>query len=96
MIPVAAIDQTIETSKSVVEMRGLIDSKILSRPEVRLMLDETRWEGNVLHARGKLGHGTVTVEHHRVHIHIELSLFGAAARGQLESMLTEQVKRLGK
>jgi hypothetical protein len=65
----AAIDQTIETSKSVVEMREIIDTKIL---------------------------GTVTVEHHRVHIHIELSLFGAAARGQLESMLTEQVKRLGK
>lgn len=96
MIQVAAIDQTIETSKTVVEMRTLIESKILSRPEVRLLLDETRWEGNVLHARGKLGHGTVTVEHHRVHIHIELSLFGAAARGQLESMLTEQVKRLGK
>jgi hypothetical protein len=91
----ATIHQTIDTNKTAAEMRHLIDSKVLTRPELRLLLDETRWEGNVLHAKGKLGHGTVAVEERKVVIHIELSLFGSAARGQIEQALSDQVKRLG-
>ena len=91
----ATIHQTIETKKTVVEMRHSIDSKLLTRPELALLLDEHRWEGNVLHARGKLGHGTITLEHGRVIVHIELSLFGSAAKGQIEEALGKQLKRLG-
>lgn len=91
----ATIHQTIDTNKTAAEMRHLIDSKVITRPEIRLLLDETRWEGNVLHARGKLGHGTLTVEDRRVVIHIELSIFGSAARGQIEQVLNDQVMRLG-
>jgi len=89
------IDQVIETTKSAAEMRHILDSKVLSRPEIRLLLNETRWDGNVLHAKGKMGHGTVSVEERKVVIHIELSLFGAAAKGAIESTLSEQIKKLG-
>ncbi|MBU3699588.1 MAG: hypothetical protein FGM33_06185 [Candidatus Kapabacteria bacterium] len=90
----ARIHQTIESSKSALEMRLLIDGKVLNRPEVALLLTEHRWEGNVLHARGKLGHGTITVADNLVTIDIELSMFGAAAKGAIEQTLTEKIKML--
>lgn len=91
----ATIHQTVETKKTVAEMRHSLDSKVLSRPELKLLLDEHRWEGNVLHARGKMGHGTITLEEGRVIVHIELSLFGSAAKGQIEEALGKQLQRLG-
>ncbi len=92
----ATITKVIETSKTALEMQILITTKVLPRPEVSVLLDKTHWEANVLHASGKLGKGTLTVEDYRVIIHIELSLFGSAARGTVEQILTEQVTRLGK
>lgn len=91
----ATIHQIVETKKTIIEMRHSLDSKVLSRPELKLVLDEQRWEGNVLHARGKLGHGTITLEEGRVIVDIELSLFGSAAKGQIEEALGKQLKRLG-
>jgi hypothetical protein len=90
----ARIQQTIQTSKSALEMRLLIDSKVLNRPEVALLLSEHRWEGNVLHARGRMGHGTITLADNLVTIDIELSMFGAAAKGAIEQTLTEKIKML--
>lgn len=83
----ARITQTIETGKSIVEMRSFIDTKALGRPELALLLDTHRWEGNVLHASGKLGHGTLTLEDNRVIVDIELTLFGSAAKGRIEKEL---------
>lgn len=92
----ARIQQTVDTSKSIVEMRTLIDTKVLGRPEVSLLIEQHRWDGNVLHASGKLGKGTITLEHGKVIIDIELTMFGAAAKGVLEQQLSDQIKRLGK
>ncbi|MCU0329946.1 MAG: polyhydroxyalkanoic acid system family protein [Candidatus Kapabacteria bacterium] len=91
----ARIKQTFETGKSVVEMRTFIDSRVLTRPELSLLLDAHRWEGATLHASGKLGSGTIVLEHGKVHVDIELTLFGAAAQGTIEAKLAEQFKRLG-
>jgi hypothetical protein len=49
----------------------------------------------VLHASGKLGHGTITLRDNFVDIDIELSFFGSAAKGAIEQTLSEQIKRLG-
>ena len=88
------LEFSIETGKSVAETRAFIDTKILARPEATMLLAEHRWEGNVLHASGSLGVGTITVEHGLVKIDIELSAFGAVAKTQIERTLTEQFKRL--
>ncbi|MCX6139859.1 MAG: polyhydroxyalkanoic acid system family protein [Candidatus Kapabacteria bacterium] len=90
----ATIHQTIDTNKSIVEMRTALDTKVLSRPELRILLDDHHWEGNVLHAKGKMGHGTITLEDKKVIVHIELSIFGSAAKGAIESALADQIKRL--
>lgn len=91
----ARIQQTIDTTKSVAEMRTLIDTKVLGRPEVSLLIERHHWDGNVLHAAGKLGQGTITLEHGKVLIDIELSMFGAVAKGAIEQQLQDQIKRLG-
>jgi len=49
----ATIHQTIETNKSVAEMRHSLDEKVLHRPDVTFLLDEHYWDGNVLHAKEK-------------------------------------------
>jgi hypothetical protein len=90
----ARIHQTFDTGKSVIEMRTFIDGRVLSRSEIALLLDTHTWKGNVLHANGKLGSGTITLEHGRVVIDIELSFFGAAAQGAIEQQLRDQFKRL--
>lgn len=90
----ARIQQTIQTSKSALEMRLLIDSKILTRPEVAMLITEHRWEGNVLHASGKMGRGTISVADQLVTVDIELSMFGSAAKGVIEETLTEKLKQL--
>lgn len=90
----ARIYQTFETGKSVVEMRTFIDARVLARPEISLLLATHTWKANTLHASGKLGHGTITLEHGRVIIDIELSFFGAAAQGAIEQQLREQFRRL--
>ena len=90
----ARIQQSIETQKSVAEMRHLIDTKVLDRPEINMLLSDHRWEGNVLHASGTLGKGTVTLDEGRVTIDIELSMFGSAAKGKIEQTLTDTFKKL--
>lgn len=90
----ASIQQTFETNKSVAEMRSMIDTKVLDRPEISLLLNEHHWDGNVLHASGSLGKGTVTLDHGRVTIDIELSMFGAAAKGKIEQTLTSTFTQL--
>jgi len=88
------LEFVIETGKSVAETRVFIDQKILARPEATMLLAEHRWEGNVLHASGSLGTGTMTVEHGKVLVDLELSAFGQVARNQIERTLNEQFKRL--
>ncbi len=90
----ARIQQTFETNKSVAEMRSLLDTKVLTRPEISLLLNDHRWDGNVLHASGSLGQGTVTLEHGRATIDIELSMFGSAAKGKIEQTLNSTFKQL--
>jgi hypothetical protein len=92
----ARIQQTIQTSKSALEMRLLIDTKVLTRPEVAMLITEHRWEENVLHASGKMGSGTITVADQLVTVDIELSLFGSAAKGAIEQTLKEKIKMLDK
>ncbi len=72
----------------------MIDSRILSRSDISLLLESHTWKGNVLHASGKLGSGTITLEHGRIVVDIELSFFGAAAQGAIEQKLREQFKQL--
>ena len=91
----ARLTHTIETGKSVAEMRTFIDTKMLSRPEAKMLLAEHRWEGNVLHASGGLGTGTMTLEHGKVVIDIDLSAFGAIAQSQIERTLENEFKRIG-
>jgi hypothetical protein len=91
----ANIKQTIETSKTAMEMRLLIDSKVLTRPELSMLVSTHEWKGNVLHASGKLGRGTITLRDNFVDIDIELSFFGSAAKGAIEQTLSDQIKRLG-
>ena len=91
----ATIKQTIETTKTAMEMRLLIDGKVLSRPELALLLDTHHWDGNVLHASGKMGRGTITLRDNAVDIDIELSFFGSAAKGAIEQTLSEQIKKIG-
>lgn len=90
----ATIHQEIETNKSIIEMRIILESKVLSRPELAILLNEHHWVGNVLHAKGKMGHGTITLENKKVIVDIELSIFGSAAKGAIESTLADQIKRL--
>ena len=90
----ARIQQTIQTSKTALEMRLLIDTKILPRPEFAMLVSEHRWDGNVLHASGKMGRGTITLADQLVTVDIELSLFGSAAKGVIEQTLTEKIKML--
>jgi hypothetical protein len=75
-------------------MRLLIDTKVLTRPEVAMLITEHRWEENVLHASGKMGRGTITVADQLVTVDIELSMFGSAAKGVIEQTLTEKIKML--
>ena len=90
----ARIQQTIETKKSIVEMRTYIDTKVLLRPDVGLVLSEHHWDGNVLHAKGRLGHGTITLEHGKVLVDIELTILGSAAKGTIEATLKKQFGQL--
>ncbi len=90
----ARIQQTIETGKTVVEMRTYIDSTILARSDVSLVMKEHHWDGNVLHAKGGLGHGTITLEHQKLIIDIELNLLGSAAKGTIEATLKKQLEQM--
>lgn len=90
----ARIQQTIDTKQTIAEMRTYIDSKVLSRPDVGIVLSEHRWEGNVLRAQGRLGHGTITLEHNKVIVDIELTILGSAARSTIESTLKKQFGQL--
>jgi hypothetical protein len=91
----ARYTQTFETGKTVAEMRSFIDEKMLSRPETRIVISEHRWEGNVLHASGNLGTGTLTLEHGKVIVDIELTAFGSMAQSQIDRVLNDQFKRIG-
>ncbi len=90
----ARIQQTFETNKSIAEMRMLIETRALNRPEIGVLLKDHHWVGNVLHASGCLGHGTVTLTEGRVTIDIELSLFGSAAKSRIEDALSRTFKQL--
>lgn len=90
----ARIQQTIETSKSAFEMRNYVETKVLIRPELKVLISEYHWVDNKLYAEGKLGKGTITLLDNKVIIDIELSLFGTVAKGQIEQTLQEQFKKL--
>lgn len=92
----ARIQQTIQTSKSALEMRLLIDNKVLTRSEITMLINDHHWEENVLHASGKMGHGTITLADQLVTIDIELSIFGTVAKGAIEQTLKEKIKMLDK
>jgi len=76
------------------EMRSYIDNNVLSRTDVGFILDEHHWDGNVLHAKGRLGHGTITLEHNKVVVDIELTILGSAAQGTIESTLKQKFGQL--
>lgn len=88
------ISMTIESKKSIVEMRSFIEEEILTRPEAEMLLNERRWEGNTLHASGSLGSGTIEVSEGAVVVTIELSIFGIAAKGRVEEVIRSQFGRL--
>lgn len=90
----ARIQQTIETNKSIVEMRTYIDTKVLKRSDVGFVLSEHRWDGNVLHAKGKLGHGTITLEQGKILVDIELTMLGSVAKGTIEASLKKEFGKL--
>ena len=92
----ARIHQTIQTSKTALEMRLLLDTKVLTRTEFALLVTDHRWDGNVLHASGKMGRGTITIADNLVTVDIELSMFGSAAKGVIEQTLNEKIKALDK
>lgn len=77
-------------------MRLLIDTKVLTRPEVAVILSEHRWEEDTLYASGKMGSGTITLADNLVTVDIELSLFGSAAKGVIEQTLKQKLKMLDK
>lgn len=91
----AQLSLTIETGKSVPEMKTFIDSRLLSRPESKMLLTYHHWHGNVLHAKGSLGEGTITLEHRRVVIDIELTTFGEIAKGQIQRTLEKEFTQIG-
>jgi len=90
----ARIQERFTTNKTVAETRNFIDEKILSRPEIELMLQDHHWAGNVLHASGAMGQGTLTVEDGAVIVDIDLSLFGAAAQSKIQEALSKQLMKL--
>ena len=90
----ARIQQTIQTSKSAFEMRDYVETKILTRSELKLLITDYHWKGNTLYASGKLGNGTIELYDNSVVIDIELSIFGSAAKVQIEKTISEQFKKL--
>jgi hypothetical protein len=92
----ARLSFTIETGKSVPEMRSYIDTRLLSRPESKMLLKDHHWSGNVLHASGTLGEGTITLEHQRIVIDIELTAFGEIARNQIQRTLEREFTQIGR
>ncbi|MBI2793516.1 MAG: polyhydroxyalkanoic acid system family protein [Ignavibacteria bacterium] len=92
----ARLSFTIETGKSVPEMKSYIDTRLLSRPESRMLLTHHHWNGNVLHAKGTLGEGTITLEHQRIVIDIELTAFGEIARSQIQRTLEREFTQIGR
>ena len=88
------IQMDIVTEKSIDECRAFIDNSIVTRPEAQMLLSECSWTDNVLHAGGSLGQGTISLLPGIIRIDIELSMFGAAAKGRIEEVLSEQFKRL--
>jgi len=90
----ARIQQTVETGKTIAEMRSYIDKTILSRSDVALVMSEHHWDGNVLHAKGRLGHGTIALEHHKIIIDIQLNILGSAAKGTIEAAINKQFAQL--
>lgn len=88
------IQLTVETTNSVAECRTFITEQILTRPEAQMLLNEAEWIGDTLHASGSLGSGTIDLLPGQVVIDIELSMFGAAAKGRIEEALTEQFNKL--
>ena len=85
---------TVDTNKSIAEMRSFIEDEILTRPEAEMLLNERQWEGDTLHASGSLGSGTIELREGAVVVDIELSMFGMAAKGRVEEVLREQFERL--
>ena len=82
---------SIETKKSIDETKKFINDRLLSRPEAKMLLSDYRWDANVMHVSGSLGQGSLTVFDGRIEIDIELSQFGAMAKGQIEKTLTKEL-----
>lgn len=89
------IEQTVQTTKTAFEMKKLINQDMLSRPDVLVMLEQHHWDGNVLHASGKLGRGTIDLLDNLATISIELSALGSAAKGTIQDRLLKQINKLG-
>ncbi len=59
-----------------------------------MLMNEHHWDGDVLHASGSLGSGTISLSSGEIVIDIELSMFGAAARSRIEDALREQFSKI--
>lgn len=82
------------TSKSVPEVRSVVETQMLTRPELRALLDTHVWEGNVLHAQGTMGAGTVTLEEGKILVDITLSAFGRVAQGAITAKLQSHFSKI--
>jgi hypothetical protein len=86
--------ETIMVNATADVIRTFITETIDGRPDVALLLQEHRWVGNVLHAHGVMGGGTITVADGKVDIDIELSMFGSAVRTKIHEAFHELFKPL--
>lgn len=91
----ARINTTVTTKTTALEMRRMLDERVLSNPELQTLLPHHHWDGMVLHASGPLGKGTVALADYRIVIDIELSIFGSVAKRSIEERLVTQLSRLG-
>ena len=90
----SSINKKFQTKANVVEMRHFIDTKVLTNPALKPMLDTANWQGNTLYLTSKLGKGTITLYDNLVEVNIELSFLGSMAKSTLEATLDKEFKQL--
>lgn len=90
----STISKTFKTSKTITEMRQIVNKLILEMPALKSVVEHIEWREDELHFKSKIGDGYFKIMNYSVQILINLNFIGSMAKSQIESALDQEFLKL--
>jgi putative polyhydroxyalkanoate system protein len=70
-------------------MRQAFEDKALTRTDMKMFFGDVAWSGDTMNFKSGLGEGTIAFTENKIDVNIELTMFGKAMQGQVESAIDQ-------